>query len=518
MFCNNCGTENTNGAKFCKACGQPLAADSQQKKMTPPQFSTGSSTAGQPAADTGTTANQQSSSLNMPQMPKVDTDKLKESIQKLPKQLIAGVAVAIVIIIAAVIIICKAGRTIDLDKYVVTGASGYDGYGHAYAYVDWDVITEKYGDKVKLSSKAKKMLNDEFGSSYITSELENADFKPVMLLEYFVNIDTMYSSNLSNGDTSAYYWNIDSDTMDELCECLNIKVKYTEDDTVKFDIDGLKELTKFDAFANLTIEYSGIAPDGRVELSYDGTEFEYYDFKCDKTEGLSNGDVITVTIDESAVNDCAIGYGKVPTESGKEYTVEGLSSYLTSDTEVTEAFLEKMKAQAVDVYNAKEVATMDTATENLQAFDYLGYYLLTAKNESSSPRSSIYLVYKANIRDVYNNGAQNFDQAHDVYWYIRFENAKIAPDGTADIDVTDYSTTYNEVHVSSGISNGWFGTMGWNNRGYESIDALYNDAVLKNVDKYNHYDHVGAAAPAAETAPAETEAPAEAPAETEAAQ
>ncbi len=507
MFCNNCGSENINEARFCRSCGQPLAADNQQQKMTPPKLD----------AVTGTDVNQQSSSDYTPQMRKVDTSKLKETIQKLPKQLIVGVTAAIVIIIAAVILIRTTGRTIDLDKYVVTGVSGYDGYGNSFAYIDWNAITEKYGDKVKLSSKGKKKLTDEFGASYVASNLNSDDFKPVMLLQYAAEVVTWDDSRLSNGDTTAYYWNIDSDAMEEICECLNVKVKYSEDEKVEFTVDGLKELNKFDAFADLTLEYNGIAPDGDVSLSYDGTELDTYNFRCSKTDGLNNGDVITVTIDDAAIKDCATVYGKVPAESSKEYTVDGLSSYLTSDTEVTDAFLEKMRVQALDVYNAKEVANMNKSdsSEILQAFDYIGYYLLTAKSENSSPRSSIYLVYKANIRDVYNNGSQNYDQARDIYWYIKFENAKIAPDGTADIDVTNYSIPSNEVYIDSGISSSWFSTYGWRYKGFESVDALYNEVVLKHIDRYNHFDHVGTIVPAeTEAAPAETVAPVE----TEAAQ
>ena len=94
---------------------------------------------------------------------------------------------------------------------------------------------------------------------------------------------------------------------------------------------------------DVDVEFSGISPDGKANLNYTGTMMHSYDFSCDKTSGLSNGDVVTVTIDEAA--------------------------------------LQSMQARASDVYNAyaannwDESETLDelykaVVTKNMDAFNH----------------------------------------------------------------------------------------------------------------------------------------------------
>lgn len=436
MFCGNCGTDNNKGAKFCKNCGKPLitGGESQVKPLM---------------------------NLTSP-VHGID----------LPKKLIAGVAVILVILIAIIFGVVNSGKTVKLDKYLTIEAEGYDGYGKAKATIDWDGIEKKYGSKVSFSSAARK----EYGGllSMMT---------PVDAMQDYVSVTLDQESGLSNGDVISYTWNID----EELSKYVNCKIKQKDG---KFKVTGLTEIGTFDAFADLTVEFTGIAPNGSANLNYTGSDMDSYDFVCDKTNGLSNGDTVTVSIDDSTLEDYAGSLGKIPAELEKEYQVEGLDSYVIKNEEIDDSSLETMQKQAEDVCRASVARDWDEGS-SLEALTYIGNYLLSAKSSDSwNANNYLFLVYKAQVRNTYSNNGKSYDKTRDIYWYIRYTDLIAKADGTIDVDVTSYSTPDHRVSVDSGIGSGWWGTKSWYYYGYETLNALYRDAVTANADAYNHEDNV----------------------------
>lgn len=297
-------------------------------------------------------------------------------IAAIPTKLLIGVGAAVIAVIVIIVVVVNAGKTIDVNKYLTVETSGYDGYGNATVTVDWDAIEQKYGSKVSFTGAARS----EFGSalSMVT---------PMDALQAAMVVDLDEDSKLSNGQTITYTWTVDP----ELTKYLKCKVKYKDG---SYTVKDLTEVGSFDAFANLEVEFSGVAPNGSANLNYTGSELSYYDFDADKVSGLSNGDVITVTIDESMIPSCAERLGKVPESNEKQYTVTGLQSYLTNLSEITDEDLAVMQQQASDVYNAS-VAKEWSESSHLENFTYLGDYLLTAKNADTwGTRNYLYLVYK----------------------------------------------------------------------------------------------------------------------------
>lgn len=393
-------------------------------------------------------------------------------IAAIPTKLLIGVGAAVIAVIVIIVVVVNAGKTIDVNKYLTVEASGYDGYGNATVTVDWDAIEQKYGSKISFTGAARS----EFGSalSMVT---------PMDALQAAMVVDLDEDSNLSNGQTITYTWTVDPD----LTKYLKCKVKYKDG---SYTVKDLTEVGSFDAFANLDVEFSGVAPNGSANLNYTGSELSYYDFDADKLSGLSNGDVITVTIDESIIPSCAERLGKVPETNEKQYTVTGLQSYLTNLSEITDEDLAVMQQQASDVYNAS-VAQEWSETSHLENFTYLGDYLLTAKNADTWGTSNyLYLVYKVQARNEYSDGKESYNQVNDIYWYIRFRDLMIGEDGRLVVDVTDYATPYNRYTVDSGISTGWFSTYCWYYYGYGTLEELYKEAVTANIDAYNHQDNI----------------------------
>lgn len=458
MFCGNCGTENASGAKFCKGCGKPLnSGEGQRPKIIPAQRN--------PESGSGEA---------LSNAPKVNVGQVTDKIKTFPKKIVIGACAAVVALIVIICVAVNAKATIDLNDYLSFESEGYDGYGTVRANIDWDAIAVKYGDKVSFTSQAK---NEYGGFLNIMT--------PMDAIKDSISIHLDESSGLSNGTTIAYTWDVDED----LSKYVKCKVKYKDDSYV---VSGLTEVGSFDAFADLTVEYSGIAPNGYANLNYLGSEISYYDFKCDKLDGLSNGDIVKVTIDESKLENYAKNLGKVPESLEKEYIVEGLSSYLAQINEIDDESMALMQQQASDAYNAY-VAKNWGEGENLESLTYIGDYLLTIKDKDVTwgNINVLYLVYKAQVRNTYSYDGDTYNKVNDIYWYISFNNLMVEPDGKITVDLTYYNTPGKNFTIDSGVSNnGWWSTKTWYYYGYETLDELYKDVITSNMDVYNHEDNV----------------------------
>lgn len=445
MYCGNCGVENPDGAKFCKVCGKPL------------------NPVDKPVVSVSETSTDEVGHTDIPEDKSVKTT--------ISKKLIAILAVAVVAIVAIFAVVASSKKTINLDKYVIFEADGYDGYGRAKATIDWDAIEEKYGDKLTLTSAARK----EFGGFL--------DFMtPSDILAECIGIEVSPNTGLSNGDSVEYKWDV-ADDLDKLIKC---KVKYSDG---SYTVAGLTEIGTFEAFDDITVEFLDIAPNGRANVNYTGSELSYYDFIIDNQNNLSNGDVVTVSINESNVESYAERLGKVPATLSREYVVDGLESYVSSLADLDENSMNLMKSQAEDVYTA-HVAQYFGEGEELVSFNYIGDYLLTTKNPGSWGNNNIlYLVYKAQVHDYISNKNDTYDKINEVYWYINFKDLMVASDGTVNVDVTNYESPYDRVTIDSNVRDGWF-NKSWYYYGYENLDELYKKNITTKIDSYNHEDSI----------------------------
>ncbi len=460
-FCTKCGAENADGAKFCRSCGTPLqAADSSAQQAA------GSEGAGlaQPQMNGNVYA-----AAGGQQAGAKTTGSFMQSLKKVPGKIWAGIVAAVVAIVAIVVVVTNLGSTVNLNKFLTIETSGYDGYGRAKASIDWEAVGEQYNSKMSFTGNAKK----EYGNLLkLTS--------PAEVLSDYVRVNIENKDHLSNGDEVAYTIEVD----EKLYEYLKCKVKSKDD---SFTIEDLTPVGKFDAFADLEVSFSGVAPDGYMDMDYCGSELDSYDFYCNERSGLSNGDTVKVTIDESVIANCAERLGKVPEASEKEYTVKGLSSYVKDLSEITPDALDKMKKQAEDVYNA-HVARSWGDGEKLMSFDYLGEYLLTPKNDGGY--NNLYLVYKAKVHNTAKDDDKVvFDQMTDVYWYILYRNIMTDGENNIDFDVTYYDTVGNTFYVKADTGS-WWSSKSWYYYGYETLDELYKNVVTSNMDKYNHQENI----------------------------
>jgi hypothetical protein len=433
MFCSKCGAENSKGAKFCKACGQPLGEVSS-------------------SVDTKKNEQKDSSPVNSPKssIPKLDLSQAVDRIKKLPKNVLIGGGAALIALIVIIGITVSASNTIDLNKYLTTDAKGYDGYGKATATIDWDAIEEKYGDKIQFTSQAQSEMGGFL--SYMNG---------IDVLQEYVDVDLETSKKVSNGDEVAYIWDVD----DELSTYLKCKVKYSDG---TFAVSGLEEVGTFDAFADVEVAFSGISPNGSLDFNYNGYEISSYDFDCDKTNSLKNGDTITISIDDSNIEYYAENLGMVPEPLEKTYTVEGLDEYVTSYSEFTEDFINVLKGEAEDTiyaYAAKSYSSGNTIND----LEYAGYILNQEKEEQMYGGSfnNIYIIYSG----VLSSSNDNIN-GKIVYYPVRFSTI-IQSEGELSYEDN------NGIAGSAKFDGTWAST-----KGYLNALECYVDIVDENSEIY----------------------------------
>lgn len=483
MVCKNCGKELNEGERFCSNCGTKVEKETDvQETLTDENVNVTEESQNQAEEDIFDEFEKDVASKNEVQMdepvkiePKNNTPVISKSVTK-----IGAAVLAVIVVVAAIIALIATRETkIDLDDYTTIECYGYDGYGSLTAKINWDAIEEKYGDKLKLRK------GDDYERFYYGLLTEFGETK-VGILKESVNLSFDKTTGLSNDDVVFYTWNIDEDYK----EYFKCELKCSDGE---YKVTGLDSLESFDAFKDVKVEFSGVAPKGKANINYLGSEFSSYDFILENCENLKNGDVVTVTIDTNAVEEFANEFGKIPAEASKEYTVSSLKSYLTKTSQIKEEDLKKMKKQASDEISANAAKNMDKETEKLEKATYLGTYLLTTKSaDTHSSYNYLYLVYKIQVKNTYSYEEEKYNKSNTYYWFIRYDNVLIDEKGNVTSDLNEYKTPGVRVAFDSKIYAPWVGTQEWYYSGYETIQDLYSGAVTSYVNDYNHEDNVKA--------------------------
>ncbi len=455
MFCQNCGNEMPGDSRFCPSCGarQDSPVNSSPVHIDPRQSGNSMQTprpAQAPYPNGG-----QGPYRDQYQRPYVDP----ATQQKRNKTMlmVVGIALLAVFIIGILSIFIK--PSINLNKYLDVTFEGYDTVGKAVVTLDSDKIRKDFKDV------------DIYG--HVSWELDKAD-------------------SLCNGDTVSLTWDCDDDY---ILEKFGYKLKYKD---MEYTVKDLEEAETFDPFEGVSVEFSGIDPQGTAAIVIDqqrtNSYAEGFMFQLDRNDGLSNGDTVTLTFSmyyDDPVEYCIENYGVIPSPLYREYTVQDLNAYVRSSAEISEDCLDDMQSQAEDAFRAYVVREWDSSESKLESLTYLGNYLLTVKADDYwGTNNAIYLVYKAQIRNQYSDRGKSYDKVNDVYWFAAFSNIMVNPSGVNTVDLMDYNTPGSTVEIDTNISYGWFGTKTWRFYGYPSLDALYDAVVVYNSESYNHEDNV----------------------------
>ena len=198
---------------------------------------------------------------------------------------------------------------IDMNEYVDFTFSGYEYLGSATSEVD---VRKMLLDNEECFGFDRKALKSGDGED-VLEDLEDA-FK--------VKLDK--KDGYKNDDKLAYSWNVDEDILEDIAEEYKVVFLYTDADV---KVSGLDPLEDIDLLDDLYIEFYG--RNGEGYLSY----VDCYDYnwgylddelELSKTENLSNGDVVTVSLSEDLIQQYRqMGYNPNPTS--KDIIVDNLT-------------------------------------------------------------------------------------------------------------------------------------------------------------------------------------------------
>ena len=448
MFCTKCGSKIPDGSSFCDQCGA-------MQENTPPQMV--------PPAQPYNDGYQQNVS-GQAAGPKVSG------------KVIAVIAVVAVIAIAAVVFVKNIKPTVYMKDYLSISFEGYDTRGQARITFDTDAFAAKYEDQIKykgvMDSDMRRYLMN--GGSLCEAMLDEC-------VDGSLDKDTM----LSNGDQVTFTWDIDT----ELAETkYNVKL-LGEDQTIT--VTGLTSVVEVDPFENIEIQYSGISPYGSVSDIINHSDNKYLDnvyYYTDTSGYLSNGDEVKIIAEcYDSENYMLEQYGVAFSRMENTYTVDGLGSYVTELEQISDDALNSMKKQSEDVLKAY-VANRWAEEESLQGMEYLGSYLLTPKTQDTRPENQLILVYKVTAKDSLPE--YGISDTFDYYYTTAFEKLIAMPDGTVSVDLTDYSTSYDQFQrkVYYGTNSYQYNSYYYN--GYETFDTMLNKNVTSKIDQYNYVSNV----------------------------
>ena len=386
---------------------------------------------------------------------------------------IAAAGMGVGIIIAIFAIIMNRTPAINLNDYLYFETEGYDGYGSVTANIDWDSIKEKYRDQISYTGEGKQALAEGM--------IQSQD--PVDMLDTYIGInlgtDGGDEDRFSNGDEISYTWDMKVSQLN-LIKC---KFEYTDG---TYQVSGLQEPGSFDPFEEIELVFSGVESEGKAELILKGERIPEACISCDREDGLSNGDRVTVTISEEGVDYAAQHHGMIPDPLEKEYEVRGLDSYVTSAAQISREDMEALREKADNICKEQVADSWDEG-EQLENVAYIGNYLLSRKDgwQEDADKNQLWMIYKVQVRNQYANDTRFYDDTNTFYFYVRFCDLIVTDDGTLNVDMDQWNIPKDQVEVRVSALN-----KSWYYYGYVTLETLYQDGIQNSLEAYNCENNV----------------------------
>lgn len=487
MRCRVCGSNNEDGSKFCWNCGNKLTEQSETRSSSVNQPGIQQNSGDVQHNQVGTPPKQ----VRMPQRQvppggfdwengkKMAEERLQkgkniadgcvgqlkrvaenqtitDKLKKISKKTwgIIGACVALVLVLLIVIALHK--PTVNLNDYLKVTYGGYDGGGVAYTEIDWNSMKEDFENKI----------------SYKRGMAQTGGMTPIDIIMEYTNANIEgKNEKLSNGDKVSYTWKVDKDAIAKLIKC---KIKYSDGSK---KVSGLKEMELFGPFKNLKVTFSGVEPNGEADIEYNGDMLSEYDFTCDKTSGLKNGDKIKISLTEDA-GYYVDQYNKAPSVLEKEYKVKNLGKYLSKIKEVDTDGMNSARAKA-----QKSISDMvDYWSEDvtLDKVSYAGDYLQVAKDSDDYTKNYYGVIYQINAH-IQPDGGQRKDVVS--YYSMKFENVIVGGDGKCEIDLDEYDVPYDDFSVE--VTSGDLSSGSYSFDGYQTLEELKKNYVDEVADEFD---------------------------------
>lgn len=395
-----------------------------------------------------------------------------------------GKGIAILVIIFALIIAAivyfkvvpaiNSKRSIDLTDYILTPEyDGFDGEGtikDGTLGLDYDALQEAVD----------------------TRRGKNAENNPVDVRNFYISISADKTDSLQNGDKITVSLDYNAEHIEESYG-LTFDI---EGKKKTFTVSDLSEYKKVNAFDGLSLNFTGISPYLKVDLTGD-TELKYYDIEINngsKTDYIKAGDKITITLNEEGEN-ALKEEGKEPKSLSYdvEVTDDMVSTYVTSLKDIQSDILDELKSSTdntIESYKARNNITSQTS--------YIGtWFLIPREGHWNDDRVPVLVnIYSYQDTDYDGNIVNKYLSIYCPPVYIEgsglvslsSKNTK-AKDETSDDTNSDESQTEEKNETFDRSKEGQYSDV----RRYDYEQDLYQDVVQKYLDNYDYESTEGLA-------------------------
>ena len=500
MFCNKCGSQLADNATFCGNCGTPVSAapapaeaapaaeapveaapvpaapaEAAPVEAAPAEEAPAAEAApveAAPAAEATTVEGAPAAPVApapaaaQPAAPAAQGQKNKW----LLPHIIGGSALFVVIIAVTILVVVLVNRDIkvDLNEFASFEYVGYDTVGEAQFKFDYDKFNEKYEKKLRFT-KAGKLLY---------SDMEPCEAFERVMSNYAKN-GRVVERDLKNGDTVSFTWRESLILL--LTESFKVQI---DNDKLEGTVQGLNIASTVDIFKDVELVYRGTAPNVSVTIDAGSNPYGLR-FRADKSSGLSNGDVITVTTSRGSNLKKYLleNYGVLPEAESKTYTVSGVSAMAMKPEDISSDMMSKIQAQADATNDARLAKDITHDDEKLVSSECIGYYFLTAKRGNSN---QIIFVYRNVVHNTHTYNKKTYSKDNVFFSFCYINNITVLPDGSSSVDLGSM-TMYTSRNVSFKSTVGY---QTWYYYGFLDMDSLKNQAITRNIDRFDYVEKI----------------------------
>lgn len=320
---------------------------------------------------------------------------------------VVGASVGLIVMVVVAVFVIKAISKVDALDFLQFDCYGADGYGEASAEIDMDALV--------ISELGVDGSEDGFFDALVEYDA------------YYEGIDVSLdkSDNLKNGDVVTVTVSVSGNVQ-----------KKVKGGKKSFTVSGLEAVETVDVFQDMNYRFEGM--NGKATLSISNNSIDPFiatcEFVADKKEGLTNGDVITISV---VYNPADVGnFGCIPEKETTTITVEGLRTYVSEASQVPKELLEQLTADFLEHKGVPE--GNEFWGLSYSNYEYHGSYLLVGRDDSTSYDTNINEIMVVISCERYWDGV--YDQTQ--FFTLVFEDVLLPEEGELSLSFEEGSTDY----------------------------------------------------------------------------
>lgn len=214
-----------------------------------------------------------------------------------------------------------------------------------------------------------------------------------------------------------------------------------------------KKKVELDLFKDITVEFSGMSPNGSVKIknTSDNDFISSVKYTPNKSIELSNGDTIVITAEYSEEDAQNMGY--IIKKKTKKYKVSGLSKYIDEPDEISKEEMSILLKKAQSLVNDKnekiKKSVVDGGTVTIDETKLDKKILLCKKADAHDTlgllrQNKVLFVFKTHV-DI-KSALLNINK--DVYYSCEVEDIIINFDRTYDVDLSKMQLKENDSYYT----------------------------------------------------------------------